>query len=238
MVKRIGFVVYVLLVLSYSKAAYTDDKLLNSVYFLLLNTGQWNISDPLPQFVTSDFTERNKIGNISKFRSGVGHDYSDEYESCRSMKHYYLPNVPDWTTISVFSPVNGQVVRLEEGWAGSQVHIKSNEYPSFTFVLFHVSLISSLENGSYVSAGQKLGYHASNSTYQDIAVRVTVIDGNEKMKLVSFFEVMTNSLFSTYSDFSTNRADFIISKKTRDYNPMICNGEAFLTSSSLPNWVK
>ena len=45
----------------------------------------------IPQFAGVDYIELAKISRISKFRSGIGHDYSDDFEQCRSMKHYYMP---------------------------------------------------------------------------------------------------------------------------------------------------
>ena len=59
----------------------------------------WDVdANGIPKFVTSDHIELSKIEKISKFRSGIGHDFSDNFESCRSMKHYYCPygNV-DWS---------------------------------------------------------------------------------------------------------------------------------------------
>ena len=41
----------------------------------------------VPRFVSADFTELAKIEQISKFRSGFGHSYTDGFENCRSMKH-------------------------------------------------------------------------------------------------------------------------------------------------------
>ena len=42
------------------------------------------------QFIQADFIDLEKIVAISKFRSGSGHDFSQETdETCRSMKHYY-----------------------------------------------------------------------------------------------------------------------------------------------------
>ena len=41
--------------------------------------------------------ELDKIDKISKFRSGIGHDYWDDFENCRSMKHYFFPyDTLDW----------------------------------------------------------------------------------------------------------------------------------------------
>lgn len=50
----------------------------------------------LPKFVQADWIDLPRIGTISKFRSGVGHDFSDHNkpkgEHCRSMKHYFSPD--------------------------------------------------------------------------------------------------------------------------------------------------
>ena len=45
----------------------------------------------IPKFVNINYIELYKIYCISKFRSAIGHDYSDDFESCRSMKHYFHP---------------------------------------------------------------------------------------------------------------------------------------------------
>ena len=63
-----------------------------------------NYEDSIPKFVDCDYLDLDKINKISKFRSGMGHDYSDDFESCRSMKHYFNPNVEDYSLIEIFSP--------------------------------------------------------------------------------------------------------------------------------------
>ena len=74
-----------------------------------------NYEDTVPQFVgKSNYLDLNKIDKISKFRSGMGHDYSDDFESCRSMKHYFDPNVEDYSLIDIFSPVDGIVISMVE----------------------------------------------------------------------------------------------------------------------------
>lgn len=198
----------------------------------------WDLAQPLPHFVTSDFTELNKINSISKFRSGIGHGYSDDYESCRSMKHYYAPSVPDWTTVNVFSPVDGQVIELRDEWAGTQIHIQSTAHPSFIFILFHVDLDPAIQMQTMVTAGQDIGNHVSNETTQDIAVKVTVRDGDKREKLVSFFDLMTDDLFASYTQFSSDRTDFIISEAARDADLLICDDdENFDNPGTIPNYV-
>ena len=45
----------------------------------------------LPLFITASHVDVSDIERISMFRSNAGHDYSDSFESCCSMKHYYRP---------------------------------------------------------------------------------------------------------------------------------------------------
>ena len=60
----------------------------------------------IPQFASADVIELDKISELSKFRSGEGHDYSDKFETCRSMKHYFLPqSAADKLSIKIFSPM-------------------------------------------------------------------------------------------------------------------------------------
>jgi hypothetical protein len=199
----------------------------------------WDIeANGIPQFVSSDHIELAKIDMISKFRSGVGHDYSDDFESCRSMKHYYMPfSNLDWSAVNIFSPVNGAVVSLStESFpnSGKQVHIRSTDYPAFNFKIFHVNVTEGLSVGDSVTAGQIIGTHISDITYDDIAVSVSTPSGH---KLISFFSVMNNSLFQTYiSRGAQSREDFIISKVVRDSDSLNCTGETFGTSGTIENW--
>src|SRR5688572_19041243 len=45
----------------------------------------------VPRLATADYIDLSKIRRVSFFRSSVGHDASDDFESCRSMKHYFMP---------------------------------------------------------------------------------------------------------------------------------------------------
>jgi hypothetical protein len=190
----------------------------------------------IPQFVGMSYIELDNIYQISKFRSGIGHDYSDDFESCRSMKHYFQPSAStDWSKLKIFSPVRGTVFKIYEEWAGTQVQIKSNEYPAFIFIIFHVNLTSPLIVGEVVSAGQQLGTHIGSQTMSDIAVGVSTPNG---WKLVSYFDVMTDAVFLAYQARGlTSRNDAIISKESRDASPLTCVGETFTDPGSLENWV-
>jgi hypothetical protein len=191
----------------------------------------------IPQFVYADYIEADKIEAVSKFRSGVGHDYSDDFESCRSMKHYFrIDGDIDWATVRIFSPIDGVVHDVFDEWAGTQVQIKSEEYPAFYLILFHVNLDHALHVGDMVDAGQELGAHIGSQTMSDIAVRVNTPGGS---KLVSYFDVIGDDVFSAYQTRGLNsREDVIISKGERDADPLGCvQHEAFDDSGSLENWV-
>ncbi|MCX6175049.1 MAG: hypothetical protein NTZ27_09885 [Ignavibacteriales bacterium] len=200
-------------------------------------------ADPtiIPKFVINDYIELSKISQISKFRSSAGHDYSDEIEHCRSMKHYYRPSdYIDASTIKIYSPINGTVDRTIEEWAGTQVQIRSDQYPNYYFIIFHINLSSPLKVGDKVIAGKQIGTHIGSQTSSDIAV-VHMIPNhpyNSIRKLISYFDVITDTLFQNYQQHGiTSRNDIIISKEARDANPLNCNGEYFTTSETIEDWV-
>jgi hypothetical protein len=190
----------------------------------------------IPKFVEADYIDLSKIASISKFRSGEGHDYSDDFESCRSMKHYFKPRADiDWAIMKVFAPVTGVVVRLEEEWAGTKLDIQVVKFPAFIVSIFHVKLIAALRPGDKVSAGQILGSHIGKQTYSDIAVSVNTPKGR---KLVSYFDVMSARVFQGYRArglASTNLA--IISKEMRDADPLKCQGDRFTSRSHGQDWI-
>jgi len=195
----------------------------------------------IPRFVGVDYIELDKIYRISRFRSGAGHDYSDNdnFESCRSMKHYYhlieIPGSVDVPIVQIFSPISGTVSQIEGGMGGMGVRIESEEYPAFYCILFHVKLTNPLNVGDLVTAGQQLGTHTEEHYVSDIAVGVYTPNG---WKLVSYFDVMTDSLFQDYQARGlSSRDDAIISKEARDADPLTCDGEEFTDSGNLENWV-
>ena len=50
----------------------------------------WNVDrDGVPKFITHTYIDLSYIREISRFRSGEGHSYTDAVETCRSMKHYF-----------------------------------------------------------------------------------------------------------------------------------------------------
>ncbi len=190
--------------------------------------------DVIERFVENNYIELDTIGYVSKFRSGAGHDYSDMFECCRSMKHYFVfKNGVDRTSVKIFSPVAGTLVRLEtERMYGSRVEIQSELHPHITFVIFHITPVEGLQAGDLVAAGQQLGQHAATETNSDIAVRLS------PFRYISFFEVMSDSLFAAFQARGMNsREEAIITQEERDANPLSCNGEEFVDGGTLENWV-
>lgn len=193
-------------------------------------------SKGIPKFVEVNYIELEKIEKISKFRSGVGHDYSDDFETCRSMKHYYSPfDTLIWNNVNVYSPVAGTISRIREEWAGTQLEIRSEEYPAFTFIIFHMDLLETPKVGDKFTKGQQLGTHIGTQTTSDIAVGINT---NKGYKLVSYFDVMTDSLFTAYqAKGMITRSDAIISKEARDNDLLSCNEEVFTDEGTLDNWI-
>lgn len=192
--------------------------------------------EAIPQLVSADYIGLDHIARISRFRSGVGHDYSDEFESCRSMKHYFRPHLSaDWSAVPIFSPTTGIVSQVDTEWTGSQVRIRSEQHPTFSVILFHVDLANPLVVGDRVVAGQQLGTHIGSQTMSDIAVGNQTSTG---WRLVSYFDVMTDSVFERYRARGLQtRDDAIISREARDADPLICSGETFADGGSIENWV-
>lgn len=179
----------------------------------------------IPKFVKVDFIELGKITRISKFRSGSGHNYTDDFETCRSMKHYFSMDTsiePQNILITnVYSPISGKIIRLqnENNTDTKQIWIKSEEYPAFVFRIFHVNCNKTIKFGTHVSPGTILG----STTNTDIAVIVRTTNGK---KLISYFDVMSDTLFANYIVRGvSNRNDLIISKEERDFNPIECEGD-------------
>jgi hypothetical protein len=187
------------------------------------------------QFISFDYIELDKIERISKFRSGIGHDYRDGAESCRSMKHYYQPKGSvDWSAIRIFSPVTGTVIRKEEEWAGTQLWIRPFDHPAYTIIIFHIALLKPLALNDTVTAGTQIGTHIGPQTMSDIAVGYSP---RNNWTLISYAEILTDSIFSRYTARGVgSRSDLIISKAARDADPLNCSGETFGTAGTLQNW--
>jgi len=198
-----------------------------------------DVNNP-PKLLEAQVFELGNFKNISKFRSGVGHDFSHGTgESCRSMKHYFNPIINTITNeasipktvepgdgIAVNSPVGGDITKLESEQfpLGKQIYIVPEEYPDFTIRLFHIYPLSNISAGTKVKAGQRIGTLLKTQG-TDIAVEVSA---NNKYNLISYFDIMPDSLFADFEKHGVaDRKDLVITKADRDAKPLSCQGQQF-----------
>ena len=74
----------------------------------------------LPYFITASHVDLTDIASVSKFRAAAGHDFSDSFETCCSMKHYF-DNIDHYATRftqPIYSMVDGVVFYLQESGSG------------------------------------------------------------------------------------------------------------------------
>jgi hypothetical protein len=132
----------------------------------------------LPQFITASHIDIADIERISRFRSPVGHDYSDSFETCCSMKHYYRPlNYYEVRfTQPIYSPVDGVILYLDkeivleaEAWLVDyeqvtgmsppsdyedlRMYIRPDEAPNVWILHHHVLPLEEIRNKIPVSSG-------------------------------------------------------------------------------------
>jgi len=204
------------------------------------STSPWTTYDVttkgLPLLIEANYIDLEPIDWVSLFRSSSGHDFIDDFEVCRSMKHYFNPiSTVEWSEIEVYSPINGTIV----GWSnesdkGTALTIESSAFPGVAVTAFHVSLTSPPAIGDTVAAGDLLGTHYGSESNSDIAVGIVTPDG---YMLVSYFDVMTDDVFRDYeARGASSRSDFVITAAERDADPLTCEGEEFSSSGTLPQW--
>jgi hypothetical protein len=183
------------------------------------------------KFITANYIDLSKVGRISKFRSGIGHDYSDDSEHCRSMKHYFEPrDTVDWASVRITVPATGTVFRVQDEWAGARVEWSVDGHDSYSIAIFHVALAHPLNVGDRLTAGDLLGMHIGSQTMSDISVR-------HNSQLVSYFGVMPDSVFAQYVQHGIpSRDSLLIPRSARDASPLQCNGETFADEGTIPNW--
>jgi len=206
---------------------------------------EWDLNKwEIPRFLGL-YMSGEPVRRISKFRSGVGHDYSDDFEECRSMKHYF--DVPEST--EVYSPLAGKVIWLSGEWTGVKVMIRSSDYPAFLIELFHMDLEKPLAVGDEVGKGQLLGYHSSANTSSDIAIMLqTNEDGpvsndlprSNGTRLISYFDCLEDDAFEELQasfNGKAKRTDYILSKETRDAEIFDCDRDWSLGGEREYYWV-
>ena len=211
----------------------------------------WNPATPLPQFITHDFVDPSYLNAIARYRSGVGHTYSDDYEPAdRSLKNYFEPKPAYLNTrdaIPVFAPATGTLASVtpeghilsngeHRGW---QLSLIPDGYPAFGIVLFHVNLAAGLGAGSHVNAGDPLGFADVREAVDfDWAVgaewNATPLYANlgpiskaPGYRLLSPFDLMTDAAFAHYADYNniTDRNQFVVPLAYRAAHPGTFGGQ-------------
>ncbi len=181
----------------------------------------------LPRFVAVPVHDPEALERISRFRSGVGHDYSDGHEACRSMKHYFAPHDDaEWSDLEIRAPFAGRVVAVESDWAGDKVELVPDalEATAFRLTIFHVVLEPGVVVGRSVRAAERLGRHVGAQTMSDVAVW-HVPDG-AKRRLVSYFDVLDEGAFAKYRAVGVgSRSAMVIGKEERDASPIACGDD-------------
>jgi len=206
--------------------------------------------DNISKAAKFNFTELDKFSRMSKLRSGVGHDYSfpsAEYDpdgkSCRSMKHYFIPNgVPrdnasyrttphtfEWMSLKFFAPADGVITNVEYATTPdgeeAQFSIQSADYPGYYFNFLHVKPSEGLVEGSSVEAGQQIGTLGNEESWGEIGVEVRV--NSRESYFVSFLQVVTDQVLEAYVDRGlVSVSEAIVTRGQRDATPLACGGDA------------
>lgn len=205
--------------------------------------------DNPPKFIVANIVDPSKIYLISRFRSGIGHDFSvNSGETCRSMKHYlsaYDPEAPDYKIesngaksampapvqgidVPIYSPVDG-VINIESGDGtpfNQSVDIVPNNYKMFTIKLGHVFPIEGLKVGQSVKAGQQVGLILRNQTF-DFDIETMVDDSQYMSRYISGFMAMSDEVFAQWQKRGVlTRENLVLSKVIVDANPWKCVSDA------------
>lgn len=215
-------------------------------------------------FVTAQPFNLQDVASITKFRSCVGHDYSEgsvngqvvsndpSFERFSSMKHYVTPLADaagDRT--SVFAPFNGVVTAVVPDTAktsggasanpGSQIHLVPYANPAYTFTFMHIYGIS-VKPGDRVKGGQKLGYHevqpesAGHSSF-DIAMskfNLAAMQAHVTVQ-VSFMTVLSAQVGGTFASTGLTAATTIWPRAYRESHPCQVGPGGFFVGAQNPD---
>ena len=144
---------------------------------LVADLESWADRD-LPRFITASHIDISDVERISRFRSNAGHDYSDSFETCCSMKHYFRTiNYYEMRfTQPIYSAVVGGVLYVH-GETGSnadawrvdyeqvtgmsppgdyedlRMYIRPDEAPNIWILHHHVLPLEEIRNKIPVSSG-------------------------------------------------------------------------------------
>ena len=202
-----------------------------------------------PRIAVNNFIDLEPFIGITKLRAAYGHDYSlgdeehdPEYKSCRSMKHYLdaysyaqrtSGNFGSYNTsgnVKYYAPADGELRDIitnefSPGEIEYQFTIMSGEYPNLLFTFMHVDLLEELRNGASVTAGQHIGYVIRPHGQGEIVTWVS-LDAGKNIKNISFFDVMSDEVFSKYQSRGiVDREQMTITREYRDSNPKPCHSD-------------
>lgn len=192
------------------------------------------------------FVDPANLDAISRYRSGVGHAYSDDYEpNNRSLKNYFEP-LPAYldtnTSLPVYAPATGTITSVTAAGQvlstgehrGTQIELVPDGYPQFDIVLFHVNAAPGLKAGVHVTAGDPLGFaDIRESVDFDWSVFAlwnatplyATLDPTKPLtapgeRLVSPFDLMTDAVLSAFAPYGiTRRSDMVVTQAYRDAHP-------------------
>ncbi len=188
-----------------------------------------------PRFITAPVHDPSAFARISRFRSGVGHSYSDDAEDCRSMKHYFEPPMDtDWAMVDLRAPFDGRITKVAPEWAGDKVELVPDAAPDYIVVIFHVAdAPTRIREGATVRAGEPLGHHIGPQTMLDVAVWHRPSEGPRR--LISYFDVLDDAAFAGFEAAGVpSRAAMVITQAERDAAPLRCEVDGRFTKDPRP----
>jgi len=158
---------------------------------------------PSPKFVSHDWIELEKIGNISKYHSTIGHGYPGDDNPTSDKHYFYQYDCFTNTTLNMktFAPVDAIVISimpethvLSNGEIqGKQIHLKSIEHPSIVFRIFHQNIeTTGLQLWQILNAGDQVGYC---DLRECVNIDIAVFRG---FSTISWFEVLNPAVMATY----------------------------------------
>lgn len=201
--------------------------------------------DRPPVFIVANVVNPDKVYLLSKFRSGIGHDFSSgSGETCRSMKHYLSvmdADAPDYkieggggkeamplpdpaVDVPIYSPADGtyHVGSYDPVAFNSEVDIVPASQPVMLIRLMHVTPLAGLADGATVRAGEQVGLVLRNQPF-DVAISAQVDDPENKTRYVSMFAAMDDATFAAWQRRGAeSRDDLILSRGSVDAAPWQC----------------
>jgi len=192
---------------------------------------------------------RSGAGHDYSYSSSAETDPTETDRSMKHYFQPYLADIGTNSTIPIFAPFSGVIISvsteqhilLNGEHGGKQVWVVPNGYgfgdpDTYTVGLFHVNLDDrfpqSLNSNAgepndttYVTkniiAGELLGYADLRPDGRNFDIAVSHILSPSETHLISYFDIMPDSLFANYQARGvSDRDELIISKEYRDANPV------------------